>query len=181
MEHIELTRAGVGWWEFTCSVLGGGGGPPSAVGSTTMLHHTLWPNCSPRCARRQWEVYVPSSTGAMKATLTKPTWPCCRKGTATSFCFSQDARAMFPHMNFSCREKPHKCIHLGIHTPTHRWTHRQERTHTQSYLVDIRHSLIWSHRWSSARMLYINWDRLHLCFNLYVGTQQLESTRLSSA
>lgn len=47
---------------LTCGVTQGDTKIPSAItgagarGSTTMLHQTLGPNCSPAWARRQWEV-----------------------------------------------------------------------------------------------------------------------------
>lgn len=68
--------------------------------STTMLHHTRGPNWHPQCASRQWEVYVPSVTGATKATLTTPTCPGSSEGTGTSL-FASDARPRFPHMKVS--------------------------------------------------------------------------------
>lgn len=84
-------------------------------GSTTMLHQTRGPNWYPLCASRQWEVYVPSITGATNATLTTPTCPGSSKGTGTSL-FSSDARPRFPHMNTSCVHAHTYTKHkIGIH------------------------------------------------------------------
>lgn len=60
--------------------------------------------------------------GATNATLTIPTWPGLRKGTATSFC-SCDSKARFPHMNFSYWDKyTWPTCKQGNTNKTHTWT-----------------------------------------------------------
>lgn len=83
------------------------------VGSTTILHQILGPNCSPLCDSLQWEVYVPSILGATNSTETVPTCPDGRDGTNTSF-FSEDAKVKFPHISFSwnTRQKKQKLTSL---------------------------------------------------------------------
>lgn len=91
---------------------------------TTMLHQTRGPNWDPQCARRQWEVYVPSVTGATKATLTIPTCPGGSKGTGTSL-FSSDAKLRFPHMNTSW-------VHVHTYTKHKIGIHMRKSTKTRA-------------------------------------------------
>ena len=103
--------------------------------STTMLHQTRGPNWHPQCASRQWEVYVPSITGATKATLTTPTCPGSSRGTGTSL-FSSDARPRFPHMNTSWVHVHTYTKHkIGIHM---RKRHKDKGMRPKSHSREIK-------------------------------------------
>lgn len=157
-------------------------GCPSALRpspcSTTMLHQTRGPNWHPQCASRQWEVYVPSITGATKATLTTPTCPGSSEGTGTSL-FASDARPRFPHMKVSWvhahthtykeYKRKKKQIH-GIHVRNKRGTMTRmcSQKHTRAHSNDDRDLKLKStpqiqlksknkHLWHNGPLVALGW------------------------